>query len=340
LRILLASHVFPPSIGGIETVSRLLAEQWNRMGHEVTVATTTASPAPDVSGYRVIRQPGAASMFGLVKWADVVFQNNVSLRTAWPLAFIHRPWFVTTAIWLKTADRRGGLAVRMKSLALKRAKNIYISRTVAAHVGLPGAIIPNPYDDATFRPFADIPRDLDLVFVGRLVSDKGVDILLHALAKLRSRGVKPNATIIGTGSEETGLRDMTRRLELTEQVVFAGTQRGNDLSRMIARHRIMVVPSRWAEPFGVVALEGIACGCAVVGSNEGGLPEAIGPCGVTFPNGSADSLADAIDGLLRDARQLAAMREAATAHLAKHAPDAIARLYLEAFLKARPACRP
>jgi glycosyltransferase involved in cell wall biosynthesis len=228
----------------------------------------------------------------------------------------------------------------MKSLALKRAKNIYISRTVAAHVGLPGAIIPNPYDDATFRPFADIPRDLDLVFVGRLVSDKGVDILLHALAKLRSRGVKPNATIIGTGSEETGLRDMTRRLELTEQVVFAGTQRGNDLSRMIARHRIMVVPSRWAEPFGVVALEGIACGCAVVGSNEGGLPEAIGPCGVTFPNGSADSLADAIDGLLRDARQLAAMREAATAHLAKHAPDAIARLYLEAFLKARPACRP
>jgi len=320
-------------------VSRLLAEQWQRMGHEVTVATTTPSPTPDDSCYRVIRQPGAASVFGLVKWADVVFQNNISLRTAWPLAFIHRPWFVTTAIWLGTADQRGGLAVKMKSLALKRARNVYISRTVAAHVGLPGAIIPNPYDDATFRPFADIPKDLDLVFVGRLVSDKGVDILLQALAQLKHRGVKPNTTIIGTGSEEAGLRDMTRRLDLTEQVVFAGTQRGNDLSRMVARHRIMVVPSRWAEPFGVVALEGIACGCAVIGSIDGGLPEAIGPCGVTFPNGSADSLADAIERLLRDGRQLAAMREAATAHLAKHAPDVIARLYLEAFLKATHTCR-
>jgi glycosyltransferase involved in cell wall biosynthesis len=205
---------------------------------------------------------------------------------------------------------------------------------VAANVGLPGDIIPNPYDDAMFRSFADVPKDLDLVFVGRLVSDKGVDILLQALDQLKNRGVRPSATIIGTGPEEVELRAMTQRLDLAEQVVFAGTLRGNELARRLARHRIIVVPSRWAEPFGVVALEGIACGCAVIGSTDGGLPEAIGPCGVTFPNGSADLLADAIERLLRDGRQLAAMHEAATAHLAKHAPDVIARQYLELFVKA------
>jgi glycosyltransferase involved in cell wall biosynthesis len=331
LKILLGSHFFTPSVGGVETVSRLLAEHWSRLGHEVIVITTTLASS-DEFPYSVIRRPTAIRLLKLIKWADVFFQNNISLRTAWPLAFTRRPWFVTTATWLDSTDRRTGWRIGIKSLALRRAKNIYISRAVAAHVGLPGCLIPNPYDAEIFQRQTDLPQDLDLVFVGRLVSQKGVDILLHALAQLATRGLRPNTTLIGDGPEETELRRLATELRLADQLVFAGPRQGADLARLIARHRIMVVPSRWAETFGVVALEGIACGCAVVGSVEGGLTDAIGPCGLTFPNGSSDALAEVLAGLLSgDCQQISRFLDNAPAHLAKHAPGTIARRYLEIF---------
>ena len=80
MKILLFSHFFAPSVGGIETVSRILAGQWSRMGHEVIVATNTAAAEPEAFEYRVIRRPGLGALFGLVRWADVYFQNNIALR--------------------------------------------------------------------------------------------------------------------------------------------------------------------------------------------------------------------------------------------------------------------
>src|SRR5689334_13350053 len=71
------------------------------------------------------------------------------------------------------------------------------------------------------------------------------------------------------------------------QVELTGIKSGSDLARYLARHRVMAVPSRCEEGFGIVALEGIACGCVVVGTNLGGLPEAIGPVGIVVPNGDS-----------------------------------------------------
>ena len=82
---------------------------------------------------------------------------------------------------------------------------------------------------------------------------------------------------------------------------FVGGKFGDELATLLNQHRIMVVPSRWPEPFGLVALEGIACGCAVGGSEEGGLKEAMGPCGISFKNSDYSSLAAALDRRLRRA---------------------------------------
>jgi glycosyltransferase involved in cell wall biosynthesis len=68
-----------------------------------------------------------------------------------------------------------------------------------------------------------------------------------------------------------------------------------------------------------------------VGSEGGGLPEAIGPCGPTFPNGDANALADAIDRLLSTPALLATFRSAASTHLAAHTPAAAASAYLQLF---------
>ena len=81
---------------------------------------------------------------------------------------------------------------------------------------------------------------------------------------------------------------------------FAGYVQGEDLARLLNGHRVLVVPSRWAEPFGLVGLLGVSCGCFVIASETGGLGEAIGPGGVMVPNGNAARLAEEIErGLAR-----------------------------------------
>ena len=90
----------------------------------------------------------------------------------------------------------------------------------------------------------------------------------------------------------------------------------------------MAVPSRCAEGFGLVALEGIACGCVVVGTSLGGLPEAIGPCGVTVPNADTSAMARALRSLLEDGSLCAAYRSGAPVHLARHSRANVSRSYL------------
>ena len=208
---------------------------------------------------------------------------------------------------------------------------------VAAVIGFnaPSEVIPNPYDDTAFVEDIHSSRERDLVFVGRLVSDKGVDLLLEALALLRERGLEPALTIVGGGPEESALKARVDELKLAGQVCFAGVRRGADLTAVLNRHRILVVPSRWNEPFGIVALEGMACGCVVVGSEGGGLPEAIGPGGVTFPNGDVAALAERLAMLLTHPEQLAHYQSAGRAHLARHRPDAVATAYLHVLEQAR-----
>jgi glycosyltransferase involved in cell wall biosynthesis len=170
-----------------------------------------------------------------------------------------------------------------------------------------------------------------LIFLGRLVSEKGVDLLLDALARLRARELRPGLTIVGVGPELARIEEMTNQLGLRDQVSFAGPKRGAELAQVLQQHRILVIPSRYDEPFGVVALEGIACGCVAVGSCGGGLPEAIGPCGLTFPNGDAGALAQVLESLLRQPNEQRRLLGHAPEHLAKFHPATVADAYLTLF---------
>ena len=89
--------------------------------------------------------------------------------------------------------------------------------------------------------------------------------------------------------------------------------------------------SRWNEPFGVVALEGIACGCVVVGSSGGGLPEAIGPCGVTFPNGDVRALAEALMKCVGNECPYVQYSVITAAHLRHHEASTVAQAYIHVF---------
>ena len=328
MRILIVSRAFLPGLGGIETTTDALARAFQRRGHTVTVVTETPAEGADDLPYRVLRRPGAAALLAAVRDCEVCLHNNISLRALWPLTIHRRRLVVAHQTGLRRPGGRLSPVDRVKRLVLRFARSIAISRAVAADLPVEAAIVPNPYRDDIFRRTNDGERPIELAFVGRLVSDKGASLLLDALGRLKGRGLAPRLVVVGRGPEEPALRRQAEALGLLDRVELAGPHRGGALAALLNQCRILVVPSLWAEPFGIVALEGIACGSVVVGSAGGGLSEAIGPCGVTFPNGDAAALAERLAELLLDPARLAPLRAAAPAHLARHTADAVAAAYL------------
>jgi glycogen synthase len=329
MKILLCSHWFFPSYGGIETVSRILAEEFAKAGASVTVVTKTPGAEMDAA-YQVVRQPSFEAVRKLGKQCDVIFQSLISLRTLVPLSLTRKPVVIAHHSWMRRPDGTKGVETYIKLLALRACHNVSISRAVADALPVQSTLIGNPFDDTEFRSLRDIPKKKDIVFMGRLVSDKGVDLLLQALAALKTEGHTPSLTIIGDGPERPMLQSLTTQLDLGRQVSFLGSiQKGR--GGIVAQHRIMAIPSVWEEPFGVVALEGIASGCTLVASSGGGLRDAVGPCGLLFPNGDKLALAVALRRLLAEPVLCEELVAKGPAHLEAFQPSLIAERYLTLF---------
>ena len=332
MKILLSSYVFPPSMGGIEVVSAMLAEEFHRLGHEVKVVTQTKE-AGGTFDFDVIRRPGRIELMKLVKWCDVFFQNNISLTMVWPWMFLRRPLVVTHQVWLDQHKRERWIGAWMKRWVLERASNIAISSAVAKTLKRCDQIVGNPYRDHLFKQPPVEERPDDIVFVGRLVSDKGCEDLIRSVIQLKHKGLRPRVTVIGTGPEARRLGELATTGGVADQVNFAGGKSSEELSVILPRHKIMVVPSRWLEPFGIVAVEGVASGCVVVGTTGGGLPEAIGPCGPLYPNGDVEGLTGHLEKLLSDDQLMGHYRMQSESHLRRFRLPEVARSYLRIFEK-------
>ena len=308
----------------------MLASAFVSAGHEVHLVTQTARGDCDDAQFpfRVIRQPSGAALKAQLKWCEVFWQNNVSLPTLLPAIRSDVPTVVTAQTWLMRTDGRIGLRDMLKKLVLRRVYNVAISKAIAAHLPGKPIVIGNPYREEVFHRDTSIKKDRDVVFLGRLVSDKGADTLLEAL-----KGLKASCTVIGDGSERAKLEKMAEGLD----VRFTGALSGKTLAAELNRHRVIVVPSRWQEPFGIVALEGMACGCVPIVSAGGGLPDAIGPCGATFSNGNAAELRRELEALLGNEARCQSLRELAVSHLARHTTATVAQRYLDVFEKALSA---
>ena len=272
--------------------------------------------------------------FRLVKWSQVVLHLNLSLRALWPHAFIRRRLIVShQSGYVSGPDGSGARDWwrRLKLHLMRRATNIAASRAIAAALPVACHIIPNPYDSAIFNQNAASQPNRDLLFVGRLVSEKGVGLLLTALARVEPPWHTARLTIVGDGPERASLENQALQLDLSERVRFLGALNQDRVADQMRRHRILVVPSTYAEPFGVVALEGAACGCVVLGSDGGGLPSAIGPSGLTFRRGDAAHLARQLTCLLGGAAAPLNARPAVASHLRLHDPRRIAAEYAKFF---------
>ncbi|MEO5719424.1 MAG: glycosyltransferase family 4 protein, partial [Chthoniobacterales bacterium] len=245
MKILISSHAFAPSIGGIETVSALLADEFVRLGHPVTMVTQTPADKIDALAYRIMRQPSLRELGQAIKWSDIFWQNNLSLRTLWPALLASRPIVITHQGSYCRAPRGIDFLQRCKHFIVGRTKSVAISEAVADCFSTGSTIIHNPYDARNFPlEGTGSDRTSDLVFLGRLVSEKGVDLLLEALAILRTRKCFPSLTILGSGPELSSLQQLTTKLGLDEQVTFRGAKGGEELRALLRQHKILAVPSR------------------------------------------------------------------------------------------------
>ncbi len=147
------------------------------------------------------------------------------------------------------------------------------------------------------RPFPAAPH---FVVASRLVPEKGVQVLLLALARCKSAAC---ATVAGSGPAAESLRAQAERLGLGARVTFLGQVDHAQLRRVIAAATAVVIPSLWFETFGLTSIEAYALARPVVASDLGALTETVvhGETGLRVPPGDPAALAEALDTLAADA---------------------------------------
>ena len=193
------------------------------------------------------------------------------------------------------------------------------SRFIEGLPPLPTAprVLPNSLD------LAEIPRGLPrtriILFAGRVVADKGADSFVAACALALPHLPGWTAELIGADrfgpdSPETPWLAALRPRAAAAGIAMRGYQPHAEILRAMAQAAIVVVPSRWPEPFGLTALEALATGAALVASDRGGLPEVYGDAAVVIDPENPAAIAAALIALAQDPARRAAL---ATAGLAR-----------------------
>jgi glycosyltransferase involved in cell wall biosynthesis len=138
----------------------------------------------------------------------------------------------------------------------------------------------------------------DVVYVGRLSEEKGVDVLVEAVARSRSL----RATVVGDGPAREPLEHLTDELRVGDRVRFVGRLPAEEVLDALRAAAVAVVPSRWYENMPIAVLEAFAAGIPVVGTDLGGLPELVddGRHGALVPPDDPRALADALESFTTD----------------------------------------
>ncbi len=164
----------------------------------------------------------------------------------------------------------------------------------------PVEVIWNGVSDQPERP--PLSRPPVAVFAGRLVREKGIDILLHAFAKVVREIPEAKLLIAGEGYEGEKIKNQIGGLGLSSQVFMLGPLRMPELAERFRSSWVQVVPSIIPEPFGIAAAEAMMRGTAVIASRAGGLAEIVQheKTGLLVPPSDADQLAQALLRLLQN----------------------------------------
>jgi glycogen(starch) synthase len=206
----------------------------------------------------------------------------------------NKNWLASWKLWLLTFVRR--------YLCSRVAANVMPTEWLSGLIHLPNAVsIPHGMEtlnhDSESSHSSGPPR---IIFQGRLVTTKGLPVLLEAASILRSGNRAFELLVIGDGPERIAIEELAKKRQLSSCVRFAGRIATSDLDSAFAGASIVVVPSLGGEVFGLVLAENMSRGLPVVASNVGCFAEVLGDAGLTFRVGDAKDLARQIARLLDD----------------------------------------
>jgi glycosyltransferase involved in cell wall biosynthesis len=354
-------------VGGIETVTATMAELFNRLGHHCEVLTPVENSGTDTFEYKVHRRPGFLATLKSVWSADVVVSKGASLAmvpfcllAAKPFIWIHSGYQASCIDGLGWVDgepapmtpwasimfhyRRSGLlfaAISAFKLFVRRfvskyivEMNVAVSDWVAMRQPFKRQIrIHNPFPIYRFAENAGSSDEFQFMYLGRLVSEKGVETLINAfgLVKQAHSNEGLRLLIIGDGNWREVLEAAAARTNAGNDIIFVGRKTGRELVELVQRCEIAVVPSEWEEPMGGVALELMAAGKLLIASRDGGLAECVGDAALLFDNGDEVMLAERMKSLLKDEKLRKELREQAKIQVKKFDPERLARRYIELF---------
>jgi glycosyltransferase involved in cell wall biosynthesis len=342
LRILFWTEQFWPYIGGVEVLSARLIAELRARGHDVQVATSHASmDLPDVDHYQGVRIhrfrfrepleqrdiPAITRIrHRLAELREQFVPELVHLNFSGPSAYYHLataamrpcPWLVTVHQLLpESASSRDSVMGRMLRAAdwvtgISRSvlENV---RSLAAEITARSSVIYNGLEPPGARPAPLRSDPPSLLCLGRLVPEKGFDLAIAGLAALRKRCPTMRMVVAGDGPIRADLEHLAASLGVGDAVDFVGWVAPDRVPALIDGATIVVVPSRWEEPFGLVALEAALMERPVVAARVGGLQEVVldGVTGLMFSRDDARGLAAAVADLLREPRRAAEFGRAA-----------------------------
>jgi glycosyltransferase involved in cell wall biosynthesis len=356
MKLLIHTHFFAPSVGGVESavesLARGLAEirgAGGKMEFAVTLVTQSAreSTNDERFPFRVVRRPGIVSLAKLICQSDVIHVAGPSLAPlaiAWgsgiPAVIEHHGYQAICLNGLLVQQpgaavcpgyflrRRYGKCIScyaqetswwrssLKLLTMfprqfftqRVAINIAISQHVMTRQGLPSTQvvyygIGDPLKSSEQESDRQSVGDPCFAYVGRFVWEKGVAVLLRAVALLQKEGRRFQIRLIGDGEQRPELEEFIQRENLREIVTITGYLLGERLAQELRAVDVVVMPSLCEETAGLSAIEQMMRGRLVIASAIGGLREVVADAGLTFPAGDAEALAECMRTVLENPAQ-------------------------------------
>jgi glycosyltransferase involved in cell wall biosynthesis len=351
MNLLIYSHYFAPSVGGVESIVQSLAGGVAELrtlngDREFNVTLVTETPAGGCDDtkfpFRVVRHPGVIRLWQLVRDSDVIHAGGpafLPMFLAWLSRkrlvvehhgyqatcpnglFVHHPdraicpghfqagRYAECFRCLRSEFSSGWTATKLLAfmfprhwLARTATANIAVTNHVDNRQQLPHTkVIYHGIEDSLPIPDRSTPsQKLCIAYVGRLVPEKGIPVLLEAAKILHAEGHDFEIRIIGDGSDRPKLEDLIRREKLESFTSITGFLTGDAFARALQDIFVVVMPSTWEETAGLAAIEQMMRGRLVIAADIGGLTEVLGDSGLKFSPGDPESLANCLRSVIEN----------------------------------------
>jgi len=330
MKILYWTELFWPHIGGIEILSERFIPDMKARGYDFILVTSLSEKhlkeRDRYKGIEIFRYPFGEAIKNnnlvlmtrirknLLKLKQEFQPDVVHLNFSGPSVFYHFqteqkysvPTIMTIHVPVPQPTPRHTLFIqsllRSDWVATVSEGILSEARNSAPEITDRSSVIYNGLKMVDQQDLHAPPTQNRILCLGRLVHEKGFDVALQAFSLIRPKHSEAVLTIAGDGPEKINLIKMAERLGVGDSVKFTGWIPPDRIPQVMQQTNLLVIPSRWSEPFPLVALESAILGKAVIAADVGGLSEFFihNNTGLLFPREDVRKLAEAMEYLLED----------------------------------------